>query len=63
MPDISKCQSVECPKRLECYRYTSEPSQYLQSYFIDTPCDIDHGSFDYFWDNKGYAVGVLKEVK
>ena len=33
MPDISKCSDgKECPIKDTCYRWTSEPSEYSQTY-------------------------------
>ena len=31
MPDITMCMSIECPKRLQCYRFIAIPD-YIQSY-------------------------------
>lgn len=32
MPDISMCQSEECPSRKECYRHEAEPDELTQCY-------------------------------
>ena len=32
MPDISKCEGTDCPLKMKCYRYTSESSEFWQSY-------------------------------
>ena len=32
MPDIVKCQNSDCPLKEQCYRWTSEPSEFLQAY-------------------------------
>lgn len=32
MADISMCRDKQCPSRLDCYRFTAKPSQFLQSY-------------------------------
>ena len=32
MPDISKCIGTDCPLKEKCYRYTSKPNAYRQSY-------------------------------
>lgn len=37
MPDISKCTNDQCPIREKCYRFTSEPNEYGQSYSYFTP--------------------------
>lgn len=39
MPDITKCTNARCAKKSECYRFTSEPSTYSQSYDIFAPDD------------------------
>lgn len=46
MPDITKCEGTNCPLKERCYRYTSQPSEYLQSYFIGTPVKKD-GTCEY----------------
>lgn len=56
MPDISMCANRECPKRLECYRYTAEPNPYRQSYFVGN-INKEDGTCDYFWYNEGYPLG------
>ena len=28
MPDISKCEGIDCPIKENCYRFTSEPCEY-----------------------------------
>ena len=35
MPDISMCRRDDCPKKLECYRFTAKPDSY-QSYILLT---------------------------
>lgn len=53
MPDITMCKGVNCPKSLKCYRYTANPSRHGgQSYFTDTPFDIQKDDCDYFWKNE-----------
>lgn len=39
MPDIAKCNWTLCPLKDNCFRYTSMPNKYQQSYLIDTPFD------------------------
>jgi hypothetical protein len=54
MPDITKCKGNNCLLKVNCYRYTSEPSEYHQSYFVEEPgtknesgeidqCSLFHG--------------------
>lgn len=45
MPDISKCQNESCPKKLKCWRYTSQPD-FWQSY-----AKFKYANCEYFWDN------------
>lgn len=44
MPDISKCSNVNCPIRLTCYRFVSEPSSIRQAYHKFTPVIESNGS-------------------
>lgn len=37
MPDISKCTGEGCTQKNTCYRFTSKPSEFLQSYFVTPP--------------------------
>ena len=37
MPDITKCTNVQCPLTVSCYRFTSKPSEYNQSYAMFEP--------------------------
>jgi hypothetical protein len=41
MPDIAKCKGEGCALRGNCYRYTSEPSQFRQAYFTFSPVKPD----------------------
>lgn len=45
---ITKCDGDNCKKKEKCYRYTSEPSEYWQSYFRDIPFNKGENCF-YFW--------------
>lgn len=49
MPDITKC-AKGCENQAQCYRWTSEGSQY-QSYSDFKP-DAS-GECEHFWDNTG----------
>lgn len=44
MPDISKCNNINCPIRLTCYRFVSEPSSFKQAYKNYTPIIEADGS-------------------
>lgn len=51
MPDISKCVGVDCPLRDTCYRYTSKPDKYWQSYG-DFSFDKENNECKYYWKNE-----------
>lgn len=51
MPDITMCEGEGCDRKKQCYRHTATPSEYRQSYFVESPVDI-HGECDHFWTNK-----------
>jgi hypothetical protein len=51
MPDISMCHGDNCSKKEQCYRFTAKPSEFLQSYFSESPIQPD-GSCEHFWDNE-----------
>ena len=61
-PDISKCENEECPLKEKCYRYTSKPSEYRQTYSEFKYDEITKGC-DYFWSNEGYDGYIIKELK
>lgn len=41
MPDITKCEGRQCELKETCYRYTSKPNEYRQSYFTSPPLYIN----------------------
>jgi hypothetical protein len=49
MPDISMCKGNNCKIRNNCYRYRAVPSDYYQSYFVESPFDPKKYSCRYFW--------------
>lgn len=51
MPDITLCQSHNCPMRETCYRYKAKPSEY-QSYFVEPPYKMVEGKIecDYYME-------------
>ena len=51
MADISKCVGNDCPKKKNCYRFTVESDEYIQSYFTVPPIK-ENGECDYYWPNK-----------
>ena len=51
MPDISMCEGGMCPIKETCYRFTADPSEYMQSYFGNPPFKEVDGSSEceYYW--------------
>ena len=49
MPDITKCSNESCPLKESCYRWTSKPSEFQQSY----------AKFDYYIE---YDLKTAKHV-
>lgn len=49
MVDICKCTGEGCPRKENCYRYTAQSYEYLQSYFTTPPLKED-GTCDRFWE-------------
>ncbi len=52
--DIAKCKGVGCDIKLNCYRFTSEPNFYRQSYFVESP--IKDGKCDLFWGEQSKSI-------
>ena len=50
MPDIAMCRDSGCSLKRQCYRYTAEPKEYMQSYGIFNK-DINKMGCKFFWDN------------
>lgn len=48
MPDITMCPGEDCPLKESCYRYTATPSEFRQSYFVNTP--YKDGECDHYWE-------------
>jgi hypothetical protein len=51
-PDISMCDNKKCKRRKKCYRFTAEPSEHMQSYFLN----MKEKDCEYFWDNSEYKT-------
>ena len=51
MVDIAKCANEDCTLKEKCYRYTSKPDEYWQSYMDFKQID---GKCDDFWDISKY---------
>ena len=37
MPDITMCKGCGCNLKNTCYRHIAEPSEFRQSWFVNTP--------------------------
>ena len=50
MSDITKCKGINCPVKDNCYRNTAVDG-YRQSWFSETPGEINEGKFtcDMYW--------------
>ena len=60
--DITMCEGKNCDLSITCYRYTATPSEYIQSYFTETP--IENGECEYYWqDAKERAKNLMKLKK
>jgi hypothetical protein len=66
MPDITKCEGINCPIKEKCYRFTSKASEFRQSYFSDHNVGkIKDNVFicDYFWGEKSESTfNYLKDI-
>ncbi len=63
MPDITKCVNSECPMKKICYRWTSKPSEFNQSYAHFEPVEVFHSiACDYLIDNRFRQTIVQKHV-
>lgn len=48
MPDITMCNGTGCEIKEKCYRYRATPSDFRQSYFLNSP---NKGlECDYYWN-------------
>jgi len=50
MADITKCNGNNCSLKTECYRFTAQEDSYRQSWFLDSPIELD-GSCKEFWQS------------
>ena len=53
MPDISKCGGTGCDYKYKCWRFTSKPSEHMQTYFVAPPSF--NGQCDFFWNDDEYS--------
>lgn len=62
MPDITMCEGTDCPHKEKCYRFTAEPSEFMQSYF-ETPPIKDDGKCDHYWGEQSETIwNELKDI-
>jgi hypothetical protein len=47
MADITKCKGEGCETKFTCYRFTAKPSEFRQSYFMESP--IKNNGCEYYW--------------
>ena len=57
MPDMTMCRGGECPIRETCYRYTAQPCDVRQSYFIEPP--YEDGICEYYLPKQPYMSGPV----
>lgn len=62
MPDISKCENLECILKERCYRFTSTPKEHWQAYG-NFKYNEDTNSCMHFMDNEGYVKPVCDSCK
>jgi hypothetical protein len=48
MLDITKCSNENCPQKETCWRWTSPPDKYWQSYSL---FEFDDGC-EFYWDKE-----------
>lgn len=60
-PDITMCKGTGCPAKESCYRFTAKPSEFMQSYFVESP--YKDGKCDYYWGENAEAIwNQLKDI-
>lgn len=59
MPDISKCNGINCPIKNDCYRHTA-PDSTVQAYGVFKYKEGKGCTF--YWDNKQEGRNTLKDL-
>lgn len=55
------CTGHDCPLKEKCYRYTAEPCEFRQSYFMSPP--YKDGKCDHYWGETQESVyNQLKSI-
>ena len=65
MADISMCPGTDCPVKEKCYRFTAPKSEFMQSWFVETPCKVEEGKFtcEMYWGENSESVwNLLKDI-
>ncbi len=65
MSDITMCSGTNCPKKEECYRFTTYANEYRQSWFSEPPFKIVDDKFtcEMFWgDRNETIINQLKDI-
>lgn len=62
MPDITMCNGIGCPVKLDCYRHTAIPKDLWQSWMVPPVFDRTVGC-DMYIDNFGKENRVLQKSK
>jgi len=62
MPDITMCDGTGCPRKESCYRFTANPSEYLQSYFETPPVKEDGNCDEYWGEVRQSIIDALQDI-
>jgi hypothetical protein len=61
MADITKCSGEGCLLKDNCYRFTAESSDCLQSYLAEVPYDKELNTCSLLWSDK--SEQILDQLK
>jgi hypothetical protein len=59
MPDITMCKGTNCPYKESCYRFTANPNEFRQSYFIEPP--FKDNDCEMYWGD--LQTDIWKQLK
>ena len=59
MPDITMCKGTNCPYKESCYRFTANPNEFRQSYFIEPP--FKDNDCEMYWGD--LQTDIWKQIK
>jgi len=61
MADITKCKGEGCLIKESCYRFTTQASEYRQSYFFTPP--FDGKTCEMYWGKQSESIyNQLKDI-